>query len=103
MKLKKFQTGGQIDPAAEPAPAAQEAPMQGGQAGAEQQVAEIAGQLLQMLLQEIQDPNMVAMVLQAALEMLAQAAQEGTSEAPVFKKGGKLAKAKKACGGLKVK
>ena len=57
-----------------------------------------------MLLQEIGDPNAVAAVLQMAMEMLQQAAQGGApQEAPVFKKGGKIAKCKKACGGLKVK
>ena len=93
-----------MDPAMEPAPAPQAAPMEGGQAGAEEQIAQIAGQLLEMLLQELGDPNAVAMVLQAALEILQQAAQGGApQEAPVFKKGGKLAKAKKASCGLKVK
>ena len=103
MKLKKFQQGGSIDPAMESAPAPQAAPMEGGQAGAEEQIAQIAGQLLEMLLQELGDPNAVAMVLQAALEMLSQASQGAPQEAPVFKKGGKLVKAKKTCGGIKVK
>ena len=103
MKLKKFQQGGSMDPAMEPAPAPQAAPMEGRQAEAEEQIAQIAGQLLEMLLQELGDPNAVAMVLQAALEMLSQASQGAPQEAPVFKKGGKLVKAKKACGGIKVK
>ena len=101
MYIKKFQQGGPVEAQpVEQAPVAQEAPMRGG---AEEQLAQVAQQLLQMLLQEIGDPNAVAMVLQAALEMLSQASQGAPQEAPVFKKGGKLVKAKKACGGIKVK
>lgn len=105
MKLRKYQMGGA---APEAAPVAEGAPVEGGApaGGAEEQLAQIAQQLLQMLLQEIGDPNAVAAVLQMALEMLSQAAQGGGApqEAPVFKKGGKLKKGcKKACGGLKVK
>ena len=98
MKLRKYQMGGA---APEAAPVAEQAPVEGGapaQGGAEEQLAQVAQQLLQMLLQEIGDPNAVAAVLQMALEMLQQAAQGGGApqEAPVFKKGGKLAK---KCGG----
>lgn len=103
MKLRKYQMGGA---APEAAPVAEGAPVEGGapvQGGAEEQLAQVAQQLLQMLLQELGDPNAVAAVLQMALEMLMQTAQGGAQEAPVFKKGGKLAKCKKACGGLKVK
>ena len=105
MKLRKYQMGGA---APEAAPAAEAAPVEAGapaQGGAEEQLAQVAQQLLQMLLQELGDPNAVAAVLQMALEMLMQAAQGGgAQEAPVFKKGGKLKKGcKKACGGLKVK
>lgn len=101
MYIKKFQQGGPVEAQpVEQAPVAQEAPVQGG---AEEQLAQVAQQLLQMLLQEIGDPNAVAAVLQMAMEMLQQAAQGGAGapqEAPVFKKGGKLAK----CGGkMKVK
>ena len=103
MKLKKFQQGGSMDPAMEPAPAPQAAPMEGGQAGAEEQIAQIAGQLLEMLLQELGDPNAVAMVLQAALEMLSQASQGAPQEAPaapegqepVYRKGGRLVRFQK--------
>ena len=96
-----------MDPAAgapaEVAPEAQGAPMEGGQpaGGAEEQLAQIAQQLLQMLLQELQDPNVVAMVLQAALEMLAQSSQGAEQGQPVFKKGGKICK--KAKCGIKMK
>lgn len=103
MKLRKYQMGGA---APEAAPAAEGAPVEGGApaGGAEEQLAQVAQQLIQMLLQEIGDPNAVAAVLQMAMEMLQQAAGGGASqEAPVFKKGGKLSKCKKACGGLKVK
>ena len=101
MKLRKYQMGGA---APEAAPAAEAAPVEAGapaQGGAEEQLAQVAQQLLQMLLQELGDPNAVAAVLQMALEMLMQAAQGGAQEAPVFKKGGKLAK---KCGGkMKIK
>lgn len=92
--------------APEAAPAEGGAPVEGGapaQGGAEEQMAQVAEQLLQMLLQELGDPNAVAAVLQMAMEMLQQAAG-GQQGQPVFKKGGKIKKScKKACGGLKVK
>ena len=102
MKLRKYQMGGA---APEAAPAPESAPAEGGvpvQGGGEEQLAQVAQQLLQMLLQELGDPNAVAAVLQMALEILTQAAQGGApQEAPVFKKGGKLAK---KCGGkMKIK
>jgi hypothetical protein len=60
------------------------APAQGG----EDPVAGLAGQLVEMLMQQVGDPQMVAAVLQAALEMVAQAAQPA---APQFQRnGGKL-------------
>ena len=103
MKLRKYQMGGA---APEAAPAEGGAPVEGGapaQGGAEEQMAQVAEQLLQMLLQELGDPNAVAAVLQMAMEMLQQAAG-GQQGQPVFKKGGKIKKScKKACGGLKVK
>lgn len=84
---------------AEAAPMEQGAPAQGG---AEEQLAQLAQQLLQMLLEQIGDPNAVAAVLQMAMEMLQQAAAGGApQEQPVFRKGGKLCK--KACGGSKMK
>lgn len=105
MKLRKYQMGGA---APEAAPEAQGAPVEGGApmesgapaGGAEEQLAQVAQQLLQMLLQEIGDPNAVAAVLQMALDMLQQAAGGGApQEAPVFRKGGKLCK----CGGKATK
>ena len=106
MYIKKFQQGGPA-PVAEAAP--EQAPMEAGapaQGGAEEQLAQVAQQLLQMLLQEIGDPNAVAAVLQMAMEMLQQVAQGGAGapqEAPVFKKGGKLVKNAKCGAKMKVK
>ena len=68
----------------------QEAPEQGGM---EEQLAQLAQQLVEMLMQQIGDPQAVAMVLQMALEMLQSGAQQSQ---PVFKKGGKLSRRK--CG-----
>lgn len=94
MYIKKFQAGGMAPEAApvEAAPVEAEAPVQGEQMGAEEQLAQIAQQLLQMLLQELGDPNAVAAVLQMCMEMLAQAAQPSAQEAPVFRRGGTIAK-----------
>lgn len=95
MVLRKFQQGGPVETAPVQAPMEAQAPVQGG---AEEQLAQVAQQLLQMLLQEIGDPNAVAAVLQMALEMLQQAVQGGApQEAPVFKRGGKMCK-KAKCG-----
>ena len=62
-----------------PAPAAQ---------GGEDPVIGIAGQLVEMLMQQVGDPQMVMAILQAAMDMVAQAAQPA---APQFQRnGGKL-------------
>ena len=62
-----------------PAPAAQ---------GGEDPVIGIAGQLVEMLMQQVNDPQMVMAILQAAMDMVAQAAQPA---APHFQRnGGKL-------------
>lgn len=86
MKLvKKFQQGGPVEAAP-----AEEVPVEGApmeQGGAEEQMAQLAQQLVEMLLQQIGDPNAVMMVLQMAMEMLQGAAQQSQ---PVFRKGGKL-------------
>ena len=86
MKLvKKFQQGGPVEAAP-----AEEVPMEGApmeQGSAEEQMAQLAQQLVEMLLQQIGDPNAVMMVLQMAIEMLQGAAQQSQ---PVFRKGGKL-------------
>lgn len=110
MKLRKYQMGGAAPEAApmpEGAPVESGAPVEGGApaGGAEEQLAQVAQQLVQMLLQEIGDPNAVAAVLQMAMEMLQQAAQGGEApqEAPVFKKGGKLAKGGKCGSKMQIK
>ena len=106
MKIKAYQEGGAM-PAEAPV---QEAPAQGG--GMEEQLAQLAQQLVQMLLQQLGDPQAVMMVLQMAAEMLQQAAQPvgGAPEGgqAFMRKGGKLykcggkTKMKKACGGSKL-
>ena len=86
--ITKYQQGGPVAPE-------QGAPAQGG---AEDQLAMLAQQLVETLMQSLGDPNAVIAVLQAALEMVQGAAQEQAQ--PVFKKGGKLVKkSQKACGG----
>ena len=101
---RKYQVGGAMaDPNAAPA---EGAPVEGApaQGGAEEQLAQVAQQLLQMLLQEIGDPNAVAAVLQMAMEMLQQAAQgSAPQEQPVFKKGGKIVNKAKCGTKMKVK
>ena len=94
MRIKIFQSGGSA-PEAMPAEQGAPAPAMQEQGNAEQQIAELAGQLLESLLQSLGDPQAVMAVLQAAMEMLNQTA----SQAPVFKAGGKL----KAKGGCKMK
>lgn len=74
-----------------PMPEEAGAPMEQGRA--EEQLAQLAQQLVEMLLQQIGDPNAVMMILQMAMEMLQDAAQQQ----PVFKKGGKLVR-KAKCG-----
>lgn len=101
---RKYQDGGAMaDPNAAPAGAA---PVEGApaQGGAEEQLAQVAQQLLQMLLQEIGDPNAVAAVLQMAMEMLSQAVNQGApQEQPVFKAGGKIVNKAKCGTKMKVK
>lgn len=97
--ITKFQQGGPMGaPAEDPAmaggaPVEGGAPMEGGapQGGAEDQLAQLAGQLLEMLLQQLQDPQAVMAVLEAAMQMLQESMGGGQ---PVFKAGGKL-----KCGG----
>lgn len=94
MKLKNvkyLQQGGPVE-----APTAAPAAEMQGQGNPEEQMEALAQQLVEMLMQNLGDPQAVAAVLQMALEMLQGAAQE----APVFKKGGKLAK---KCGGKMAK
>lgn len=83
--LQKFQEGGQM-PAEEAAP---QTPAEGAQAqGGDEAIMQVAQQLVEMLMQQIGDPQAVTAILQAALEMVASAAQEAQ---PTFqRKGGRL-------------
>jgi len=89
--IKKFQEGGEMapPPAAAPAEAApEEAAPEGGDPTA--QILEAAMAALQN-----QDCNLAMQVLQALVQMLGGGAPEGPAapegQAPVFRKGGKLA------------
>lgn len=87
MKFKYLQEGGQM-PAEQAAP--QGAPAEAG--GAEQAMAQMAQQLVEMLMQQIGDPQAVAGILQMALDMVASAAQE---QAPTYQRnGGRLVRVK---------
>lgn len=56
--------------------------------GGEDPVMGLAGQLVEMLMQQVGDPQMVMAILQAAMEMAGQAAQPA---APQFqRRGGKM-------------
>lgn len=80
--------------AAMPAPEEQGAPAEQGapQGNPEQQLQQMAGQLLDMLMQQIGDPQAVMAILQMAQEMLSQAAQP---QAPVMQRqGGRLVRVK---------
>ena len=96
MKVKFLQEGGPMgDPAMQGAPmeggAPAPAPEQGG-ATPEEALQQLAGQLVDMLMQQVQDPNMVAQILQMALEMVAQAAAPAQ---PQFQRqGGRLVRVK---------
>lgn len=97
MKIKMYQEGGPM-PAEQGAPMPAEAPAQGG---AEQQLQQMAAELLDMLMQQIQDPNAVAMILETALQMLSEAAQGPMGgepqEAQFYRRGGKVCM--RRCGG----
>lgn len=92
---RKFQEGGAMPagapeeqmPAEGGAPAEQGAPAGGG---AEEQMAQMAQQLVEMLMQQIGDPQAVAAVLQMALEMVAQAGAPAEGGQPVYRRGGQL-------------
>lgn len=105
--VKKFQEGGAL-----PADSSQGAAPAPAQGGVEEQLAQLAQQLVEMLMQQIGDPQAVMMVLQMAAEML-QGAQQPVGAVPeegqaFMKKGGKIVKcgakmkSKKACGGAKL-
>lgn len=107
--VKKLQEGGALpadsSQGAAPAPAS-------AQGRVEEQLAQLAQQLVEMLMQQIGDPQAVMMVLQMAAEML-QGAQQPVGAVPeegqaFMRKGGKIMKcgakmkSKKACGGAKL-
>ena len=87
MKIKRFQEGGQA-----PAPAAEGAP-QGG-ANPEEQIMQMAQQIVQQL-----GPEAAALLAQAIMQMIQGAQQSpeaGAGAAPTYaKKGGRLVKVTK--------
>lgn len=93
MKFNKrvlfMQEGGPMpEEAGAPMPAEAGAPAPAGPQGGEDPVMGIAGQLVEMLMQQVGDPQMVMAILQTAMEMVGQAAQ---SAAPQFqRRGGKM-------------
>ena len=89
---RKFQEGGAMPAGApeEQIPAESGAPEEAGTpaaGGAEEQMAQMAQQLVEMLMQQIGDPQAVAAILQMALEMVSQA---GQPQQPVYRRGGQL-------------
>ena len=77
MKVKKFQVGG-------PAPA----PEQAAQPGPEEQIAQMAQEIIGKL-----GPEASAMLAQMIMEMLQGAAQQASQQQPTYqRKGGKLSK-----------
>ena len=93
MKFNKrvlfMQEGGPMpEEAGAPMPAEAGAPAPAGQEGGEDPVMGLASQLVEMLMQQVGDPQMVMAILQAAMEMVGQAAQPA---APQFqRRGGKM-------------
>lgn len=92
-QIGKFQEGGPMPE--DPAMAGGEAPMpedQGApQEGGEDQLAQVAQQLVDMLSQQIGDPQAIAQILQMALEMVSQGGGAPVpNEQPVYAKGGRL-------------
>ena len=88
-KITKLQEGGPMPAEApvEGAPVEEGAPAEAPQGG-EEQLQQVAGQLVDMLMQQVGDPNAVMAILQAAMDMVAQAAQ---GAAPAYRReGGRL-------------
>lgn len=88
MKLSKkilfAQEGAQIPEAAPQGGTPEQAP----QPNPQEQLQQVAGQLVEMLMQQVQDPQAVMAILQMAQEMVAQAAQPAP---PTYQKqGGRL-------------
>lgn len=99
MKIVKYMQQGGPMPTEQGAPMPAEAPAQGGM---DQQLQQIAGQLLDSLMQATGgDPNATMAILQMAMDMLSQAAQapmgSEPQEAQFYRKGGKVCV--KRCGG----
>ena len=86
----KFQEGGAM-PSNEPVPANPEAnataPAEAPAPTPEEQMQQFAGQLVQMLLEQVGDPAIVSQILQMALDMVNQAAP---APAQFQRLGGKL-------------
>ena len=92
--LKMFQEGGAM-PAEDPAAMAPEGAEEGGAPaqGGDQAIMQVAQQIVEALMQQVGDPQAVAAILQAALEMVAGAAQE---QAPVYQRnGGRISRVRK--------
>lgn len=81
--VQKFQEGGAMPPQEEQMP-----PQEAQQGGGEDQLAQAAQQLVEMLMQQVGDPQAVSAILQMALEMVQSQGQQGQ---PVYRKGGILA------------
>lgn len=87
--IKFLQEGGPM-PGGE-TPMSEQTPEQASeQGGAQDQMAQMAQQLVEMLMQQIGDPQAVTAVLQMALEMVQGAGQPEPQAEPVYRKGGKL-------------
>ena len=87
----KFQEGGAM-PSNEPVPANPEAnapaPAEAPAPTPEEQMQQFAGQLVQMLMEQVGDPAIVSQILQMALDMVSQAA--APAPAQFQRLGGKL-------------
>ena len=87
----KFQEGGAM-PSNEPVPANPEAnapaPAEAPAPSPEEQMQQFAGQLVQMLMEQVGDPAIVSQILQMALDMVSQAA--APAPAQFQRLGGKL-------------
>lgn len=99
MKLKRYQTGGQVeDPSTAPAPApTEQAPAEQG-GDPMQQLIDVILQLGDAANQALQanDPNALAQVCQGLVQLAGEISQQmGGSQAPAFKKGGKFVGMKK--------
>ena len=90
----KFQEGGAM-PSNEPVPANPEAnapaPAEAPAPSPEEQMHQFAGQLVQMLMEQVGDPAIVSQILQMALDMVSQAA---TAQPGFARMGGRLVRIK---------